>query len=38
MKVLLLVQLGCGLLAEAFSELRRHCSQVSGLKRLVRVG
>jgi hypothetical protein len=27
-QVLLRVQLGCGLLAEAFSELRRHCSQV----------
>ena len=26
--VLLKVQLGCGLLAEAFSELHRHCSQV----------
>jgi hypothetical protein len=27
-QVLLRVQLGCGLLPEAFSELRRHCSQV----------
>jgi hypothetical protein len=34
-QVLLRVQLGCGLLAEAFSELRRHCSQVSGFRWLV---
>lgn len=29
-EVLLRVQLGCGLLAEAFCDLRRHCSQVRG--------
>jgi hypothetical protein len=27
-EVLLRVQLGCGLLAEAFCDLRRHCSEV----------
>lgn len=27
-EVLLRVQLGCGLLAEAFCDLRRHCTQV----------
>ncbi|WIA22287.1 hypothetical protein OEZ85_004606 [Tetradesmus obliquus] len=32
-QVLLRVQLGCGLLAEAFSELRRHCSQLHPSKR-----
>jgi hypothetical protein len=29
-EVLLRVQLGCGLLAEAFCDLRRHCNEVRG--------
>lgn len=32
-EVLLRVQLGCGLLAEAFCDLRRHCNQVGGVAR-----